>query len=833
VGKYLAAARGLHAAHQRDIVHRDFKADNVLVGADGRVFVVDFGLARRAGDAASEDARLDTLDSEQLEDALSRAGLPTGSGSLDALTRTGAVMGTPAYMPPETYLGRPPDARSDQFSFCVALYEALYGEHPFAAGGAAALAYKVLEGEVADPPEGTDVPAWIRAPLLRGMLPRSGDRFPDMAALAQALERDPTQGRRRRLLATAGVVGATGIVALAIGLRGPTPDPTPVDPCLAAGSAAPEAWAEDRANATRAHFVQTDPEVGPSSYQALSAAIEENAGAWSDGRIAVCRDAKSTGPSRLLDERIACYEDRLGDLRATIALLEQGDRKLVRKAPDVVRGLPSLRACEDADALLARVAPPEEATARAAVTKLRGELAEGRALRHAGKMPAAKVYLEERLPRAEELGYAPLTAEILDILGHVEGKLGELEAANDHLRAAVMAAERGGDDERAVRAMMELGYFEGWMNSRFEEGFLWLRLAEAKLDRLGPRPEIRSRIHYTRGAILTGKGDIDGAEAEFLRSGEIAEANFSRTHPRTIGVVTALGNIAFFRADYAEASRRYEDARARYSEIVGAVHPAVADLETNIGNVQWARKQYDEARASYQRALALYGKLFGPNDAAVLDVLSNLAAVEHDTHRYDEAMALYRRALKIVAESRGPDHVDGAVSHAGLGDAHFAKGEMEQALIEHEEALRLRRKTLGDGHPEVAGSETSVGRVLLELGRIEAALERFEGALEIKLKSGQESPNTAYTRTRIAEAQRRLGRTRQARKQLERALEEHEARPEPDAKSVGSTWFTFAKLEWDVGDRAASRAAAERAAEAYAGTESSMRGEVASWRASH
>jgi serine/threonine protein kinase len=123
LGAFIDAGRGLAAAHAVGLVHRDFKPDNVLRDRAGRVAVTDFGLARLGGSPGAHAA----------------GPSPDGTMPMHAvahgmsMTRTGALIGTPRYMAPEQIDGRTVDARSDQFSFCVALYEALYGEHPLRA----------------------------------------------------------------------------------------------------------------------------------------------------------------------------------------------------------------------------------------------------------------------------------------------------------------------------------------------------------------------------------------------------------------------------------------------------------------------------------------------------------------------------------------------------------------------------------------------------------------------------------------------------------------------------------------------------------------------------
>ncbi len=175
LGVFERAGRGLASAHASGVVHRDFKPDNVLVGRDGRVRVTDFGLAATAG-AAPGDARPD--------------GAGT-SGTLDAgapLTRTGALLGTPAYMAPEQLEGRGVDARSDAYAFCVALWEALYGERPFRAPTLGDLALQKEIGEPLAPPE-RGVPERVKRALLVGLRPVPDERYPSMDALLAALAR--------------------------------------------------------------------------------------------------------------------------------------------------------------------------------------------------------------------------------------------------------------------------------------------------------------------------------------------------------------------------------------------------------------------------------------------------------------------------------------------------------------------------------------------------------------------------------------------------------------------------------------------------------------------
>ncbi|HRI54187.1 MAG TPA: serine/threonine-protein kinase, partial [Pseudomonadota bacterium] len=180
IEKFTLAGRGLSAAHAAGLVHRDFKPDNVLVGHDGRVRVMDFGLAHSVG---SSEERSEDSQAEVSQETSASGSQSMGGALALRLTRTGALLGTPRYMSPEQYEGKKTDPRTDQFSFCVALYEALFKVPPFAGETFSALGHNVVRGRVLSPPPEAKVPAPIRQVILRGLSVRPSDRFPSMDAL--------------------------------------------------------------------------------------------------------------------------------------------------------------------------------------------------------------------------------------------------------------------------------------------------------------------------------------------------------------------------------------------------------------------------------------------------------------------------------------------------------------------------------------------------------------------------------------------------------------------------------------------------------------------------
>ena len=211
IAVFSEAGRGVEAAHQAGLVHRDFKPSNVILGHDGRVRVMDFGLAT--------DHALDP-------ESGPRAVYETIDASDDAtLTRTGTTVGTPAYMAPEQHLGRAPDPRSDQFAFCVALYEALFGRRPFKGASFQELSARKQLGRHRPPPLYHDVPDYVVDAVLRGLEPNPNRRFESMAALLSALRPRPRRRRGLKAAVTAvGLMTAGVVLGMVLPGRGPVGD---------------------------------------------------------------------------------------------------------------------------------------------------------------------------------------------------------------------------------------------------------------------------------------------------------------------------------------------------------------------------------------------------------------------------------------------------------------------------------------------------------------------------------------------------------------------------------------------------------------------------------
>jgi len=398
------AGRGLAAAHHAGLVHRDFKPENVLVGKDGRARVADFGLVREA-DAPPEDESTP----------------PSRSSMLSvALTQVGTIMGTPRYMAPEQRARKPADARADQYSFCVSLYEALHGRVPHVDTDPTAV------DPDPQPAESRAIPAHVRAAIDRGLAEDPAARWPSMDELLAELARDPSAQRRRWLVAGGGVLAAAAAVALVLG-RGSTPDP-----CGGAEARLAGVWGVQQKAATERAFTATHVPFAPAVYASVAEDLDRYAAAWRHSYEDSCRATheRHDQSMELLDLRSACLGKRRAELGALATLLTNADAALVRNAASAVASLPPIAECDDVTSLQAPSRLPSDPGKRRAIDDAHAELAQLDALLYAGRYKDALVRAKALAARAHELDYRPLDADAALLLGKILLRAGDAAGAD-------------------------------------------------------------------------------------------------------------------------------------------------------------------------------------------------------------------------------------------------------------------------------------------------------------------------------------------------------------------------------------------------------------------
>jgi len=747
---YLAAGRGLAAAHAAGLIHRDFKPDNVLVGKDGRVRVTDFGLARpHTEPTTSTSLSSDSWDSE--------------------LTVPGTVMGTPKYMAPELMRGEAAGVRSDLFAFCVALYEALYGQLPFPAERMVEYSRARREGRITPPPAQSEVPAWVARTVLQGLQANPQQRPASLEAVLTALQSDPEVKRlaQRRNL---GVVSA-GVLLSALALWGWVGQHAQEPACGKLERRLDGIWdAEVKARVSGA-LLGTGLPYATDTAQRVSTALDSYAGRWVKQRTALCEAEQAAQLSRLAALRESCLERRRSQLHATTELLARGaDPELLEKAVQAAQSLPPLEDCADDKALTAAVPPPEDPSVRAKVEVLQEKEDRLEALLGAGKYKEGLAAVEPLLREVEAVSHAPLHAQVLFLLGNLRRNTGDYAGAETALRQALTQSARGKDLALMSRTLTQLMLIVGVRQKRLQEATPLQLVVEAVAE--------STQDELTRAQALHGLGTLHQETGQYLEAWEkttlalaLREKVLGSDHPEVASSLQQLSAIAWWMGKYPLALEKSERALALKKKALGPEHPEVvrAIKPTAIALRELGR--YEEARQRFEQILVLQEKLLGPEHPDVSSALSNLSVVLLDLGRFEEARQYAQRALALKEKLLGPDHLDLASPLVNLGNALSELERHEQARQSHARALALSEKALGPDHPRVTQALVDLGTDLMNLGRYDEARQRFDRALALQEKiSGKDHPDLAYVLSAQAELLLARGKPAETLPLLERAL---------------------------------------------------------------
>ncbi len=685
VGTYMHAGAGLAAAHEAGLIHRDFKPQNVVVNDSGDVKVLDFGLAR-TGDSAPA----------------SRAG-------------------TPRYMAPEQHGREVLDARCDQFSFCVALYEALFGQHPFGGGPAMQVALAIQAGELEPPPRDTSVPAGIRHAIMRGLSTDPDARFASMEALLTALDPDAAPRRRQRwLLGGSGVlvVGAAAFVST-------TGDP----PCGGVLEPLQGVWNADRRAAVAQRLTE-----GPVPAQQAEETLDRFdafAQQWTAQRAQACEATKVTHAQTeaTMELRYHCLDQSVDDFAVLVEKVEHATDSALLSLATTLETIPALERCADLELLRAEFPLPDDPETREALRSLRAKLGD---LEAAFERPVADRAREfEALTAvADELGHPPVQVSSRHVLGSTLVFAGEVPRGLAVLEEAVQLGLRVGERRQTVVALLELARLRAEHLRELQSGLVLVRIAEAIAVSLPENDRILDRVHNVRLQIHRLAMDVEAAEAEARILLRRLDASGDLERPRGVEARLRLGFVLAMadKLDEAEAVL----ASVLDSPTIGDGHPLIARAYAYRARLRDGQQRYDEAIADHRAAFERYNALFGPNHTNTAGRLTDLAKTLFSANRLEEANETARRGIELTLVGH-PDHADArlVVAYEQLALVELNLGDLEAADDALEQAGRWM-----EGLPEsVSGdpgfADVARGRIAEERGSLDVARAAYARGLRI------------------------------------------------------------------------------------------------------
>ncbi len=699
---FAQAGRGLAAAHGVGLVHRDFKPDNVLVGADGRVRVSDFGLARVQARPIDPQALL---------------GLDvTGPTRPVAFTAPGAIVGTPLYMAPEQWRGEAVTPLTDQFAFGIALFEALYKKRPFAGNSVRELMANVLSGRVEPAP--ANAPTWQKAMFKRLLALAPNARYPSMEAVLGELLLDHGRASRRVGMLAAGVVGVALVAGLTrvtlssaqapvaaamknVGSSRAVPVEYPAGSVCARLSSGAlrrprDIWTEERKNKLGTkHLLAQDTNMAMrlrERFDAYSAAWELTMRSYCDTAPA----ATGANPSTFF----ACMGDQLRAFDGLLSTMDFVNTRDNGLSLELYYELLEPERCTVAEVLRWTPAPPTEAS------RGRAELAAANATRLIAQanlnnsLDELKLY--EQLTRDLPTILDPVTrAYCAYALGaHARDRRAYEDSAR-HLIEAVETARGASDVEGEIRYATLLGEVLGIWLFRPDEANQWLRAAQ---DRGRDQPglaELTATLNETHALVQRQAGYLKESVELISQAISLREKRLGAKHPLTARARITRGLLLIELEKREDALLDTAAALATSLETFGELSISAARAHEAHGTALFENNQLDLARQELEQSINVYKKFVGagrPIYANAMDVLGRLSLATGDVDEAEKLFEKTERSRRLGILIDPPDH---AASLFGLALVARARNDFAKAADFDNQAVTAVEKAFGENDPRI------------------------------------------------------------------------------------------------------------------------------------
>jgi tetratricopeptide (TPR) repeat protein len=612
---------------------------------------------------------------------------------------TGTVLGTPRYMAPEQHKGKRADARSDQFSFCVALYFALYKRWPFDGATIALLAIAVIDGRMSDHPQDADVSDTVHKVLMRGLSTNPDARYPSMKALLAALDRRPAR-RRNIFLASVGIAGviATGSLLWMRHNRAAAP-------CPASAAKLAAVWSQSQRDAITHAFTESHLPYADQALKSVLDNVDRRATSWTKMEREVCQASRVRGEqsAALLDRRMLCLDHQRASLSAFLDLLGKGGSDIIQNAVLAEHELPSVDICADIAALMSVSETPRDPAVRSEIEAMVRDLRSGHVLLTSSRFDDALTLAQGVVERARRIKYPPVEAEGLLLEGLVQAQRGEHAKARELMTQASERADAAHADRTNATALIELAFVVGSNLGDAAQAEQLIGRSRAAVERVRNPDDLRAKLESRVADVSFAQGHYPEALASYLKAFEIRRRVAGDDAPDVALDLNRIGTAALRTGD-TEQARQYQQLAVAASErALGPDHPQTAEALNNLGKVSATSGDYVSAEQSYRKALEISTKALGPKHAAIAATLAALGEVQLAAQQIPDAITSLNEAIDICSSGK-PVTTECHIAKFTLAQALWASGDKE-----HARSLALDAKTaLTAGGASTAASVAAI-----------------------------------------------------------------------------------------------------------------------------